>query len=693
MLLAAALSLSFTSCSGKNNPSPSTSDTATSSVENSGTEEQIIPDEMSEESSIKEEGASAHISPMETISSNIGCKFDVNTIVPRTEGSNTIEIPLAHFINEGDKVKSFTFIIYGADGNINDFKGGFGISQLEGSPVATTDYWYQTDAMIFPTQGGYGEIRWDISPELAEYINPNGKVQFGYYWGSCNNIRLDSIFCEYTRTRNVPVDGTETIEVGQTVNFQSDTLGFEIPLDNLPKDTVPEVITADLSAEGPINMFQGKFAYESAIGTAQGDPIGMFTDENNLQLTWFWSEDDKQYYRQNGKVFLYYWWGGQENVTMNSLTVKYSNKDTSSVQEIVNNSVASAPDDTGFRSANEIVEAMNIGWNLGNAFDCYKTGLEGLDTETGWGNPKTTKDMIRSVKSAGFNTIRIPVTWGEHMDENSIIQPDGKEKKEYNIQPEWLDRIQEVVNYAYGEGLFVIINVHHDDYIWLTPDSSQYQADSDKLKAIWSQLSERFKEYGDRLIFEGMNEPRTIGSAMEWMGGTLEERSVVNNYEADFVKTVRASGGNNAARTLIVTSYAASAETIALKDTIVPKSGNIIFSVHYYAPWKFSEGHDTEFTEKGREELDKKFSELKEKFIDRGIPVIIDEFGCVNAAPEEVRAQYFKYYVAAAKKLGIKCVVWDNGLLTGDGSFGIFSRNNCSWNSTLLKALMDGANS
>lgn len=279
------------------------------------------------------------------------------------------------------------------------------------------------------------------------------------------------------------------------------------------------------------------------------------------------------------------------------------------------------------------------------------------------------------------------------MDENSIIQPDGKEKKEYNIQPEWLDRIQEVVNYAYGEGLFVIINVHHDDYIWLTPDSSQYQADSDKLKAIWSQLSERFKEYGDRLIFEGMNEPRTIGSAMEWMGGTLEERSVVNNYEADFVKTVRASGGNNAARTLIVTSYAASAETIALKDTIVPKSGNIIFSVHYYAPWKFSEGHDTEFTEKGREELDKKFSELKEKFIDRGIPVIIDEFGCVNAAPEEVRAQYFKYYVAAAKKLGIKCVVWDNGLLTGDGSFGIFSRNNCSWNSTLLKALMDGANS
>lgn len=681
IFLAAAFALSLASCSGKENGSSSESDTETSSVAETSEEEQLIPEEMSEESSKTEEGATAHISPMETISSNIGCKLDVGQTIPRTKGSNTIDIPIANFVNEGDHIRAFTFIVYGVSGNINEFKGGFGISQTEGAPTATSENWYQTDEMIYSTEGAYGEIRWELPADVAEYVSVNGKVQFGYYWGDCDSVRLDSVFCEYTRTVNVPVDGTATVDVGQSVNFRSEDISFEVPLDMLPENTVPETITADFSAEGPMNMFQGQFNYESGLGSCQSHPIGMFTGDNSLQLTWFWDDNAKQIYQPNGKIIFSYWWGGQETIDLNSLTIRYSAKDTSSVQEVIGGIGESASEDTGFRSSNEIVEAMNVGWNLGNTLDSYKTGLADLETETGWGNPKTTKEMISSVKSAGFNTIRIPVTWGEHMNDAN------------SIQEAWMNRVKEVVDYAYNEGLFVIIDVHHDDYIWLTPDTSEYQEDSTKLKAIWTQISECFKDYGDRLIFEGMNEPRTIGSAMEWMGGTLEERSVINNYESDFVKTVRASGGNNAARTLIVTSYAASAETIALKDVVIPKTGNVIFSVHYYAPWKFSEGHDTVFDEKGRAELEKKFSELKERFIDKGIPVIIDEFGCVNAADENTRAQYFKYYVGAAKKLGIKCVVWDNGLLEGDGSFGIFSRKDCTWNTTLLKAIMDGANS
>ena len=645
LLLAAAVSLSLTACSGKDNKSSSSpSETSATQPADIGTPEEQNAEGLSDDPSKSEEGAAAHISPMETISSNLGCKVDVNTVVPHTDGSNTYNMPLADFVNEGDYIRSFTFIIYGVGGNINDFKGGFGISLLDGCPAETNPNWYQTDPQIIPTQGGYGEVRWDVPPEVAEYVNVNGEVQFGYYWGDCNSVRLDSVFCEFTRTVNVPTDGSQTVEVAQTVNFNSDNLGFEVPLDFLPEDTVPEAITVDLSAADTINMFQGQFMYESSIGTYMSNKLGLFQNDKNLQLTWFLNNEAKQYYAPNGKFKLLYWYGGQEEITMNNLTVRYSNKDTSSVQEVVGGIGDAAVEDTGFRSASQIVEAMNIGWNLGNALDSYNTGAEGLETETGWGNPKTTKDMVRSVKAAGFNTIRIPVTWGEHMNGNTI-------------QDAWMSRVQEVVDYAYDEGLFVIIDVHHDDYIWITPNNAEYPEDSEKLKAIWTQISERFKDYGDRLIFEGLNEPRTIGSAMEWMGGTLQERSVINNYEADFVKTVRASGGNNAGRTLIVTSYAASAESMALKDVVIPKNGNIIFSVHYYAPWKFSEGNDKVFDDKGREELDKKFAELKEKFIDKGIPVIIDEFGCVNAADEATRAQYYKYYVGASKKLGIKCVV------------------------------------
>ena len=331
-----------------------------------------------------------------------------------------------------------------------------------------------------------------------------------------------------------------------------------------------------------------------------------------------------------------------------------------------------------FRKADEIVSQIKVGWNLGNTLESYDTGKSGIDSETGWGNPKTTKEMIKKVKASGFNAVRIPVTWAEHMDETTI-------------QKEWLDRVQEVVDYAYDEGMFVILNMHHDDYIWFEPQPSSFNGDSTRLQYIWEQICERFADYGDRLLFEGMNEPRTVGSSMEWMGGTKEERSVVNQYQKVFVDTVRASGGNNAKRTLIVTSYAASAESIALNEMQVPTGKYIIFSVHYYAPWKFSEGTETAFTDSGKSELDSKFEELEQKFIAKGTPVIIDECGCVNSASDATRCDYYRYYVSAAKSHGIKCFIWDNGKMSGESSFGLFNRSNLSWNNAILEAIMDGA--
>jgi aryl-phospho-beta-D-glucosidase BglC (GH1 family) len=283
--------------------------------------------------------------------------------------------------------------------------------------------------------------------------------------------------------------------------------------------------------------------------------------------------------------------------------------------------------------------------------------------------------MIDSVRDAGFNAIRIPVTWGEHMNGDTI-------------DSDWLDRVQEVVDYAYNDGLYVILNMHHDDYTWFKPQESEYAANSDKLKKIWGQVAGRFADYGDTLLFEGMNEPRTVGSSNEWMGGTAAERAVVNKYAQDFVDTVRATGGNNLDRTLIVTSYGASAETVAINDLEVPYDANIIVSVHYYAPWLFSEGVDTTFGDSQKSELDNKFAELKQKFVDKGVPLIIGEFGCVNAADASTRAEYYAYYISSAKQNGISCFIWDNNIASGESSYGLFSRSKLTWDQTVIDAVM-----
>lgn len=622
-----------------------------------------------------------HISPIETLSSTLGSQVTVNKTIQRTEGSNTVQLPLADFIEEGDVISSFTFVVYSADGSdIGEFKGGCGISVTDECSSATDEGWYQSADFSAATQGTYGEIKWDVPADVSNYISAGGDVLFGYWWGNAESIRIDSVICTYTRTREIPVDGTVSQNVGKSCSYETNSNTINIPTaDFLPEGAVPEAVTYNISTSGPFGKFTGAFGYNSSSGYYQSGDVSVFTDSSSLSLTWFVPAQAKNYVSDDGELVLGYWWSEQPNLTLDSVTVKYSlgggNASMPTDKDISKPTTPTAS--TGdFRSANEIVSEINVGWNLGNTLDSYNTSKTGLATETGWGNPKTTKEMIQSVKNAGFNAIRIPITWGEHMNGDTI-------------DSEWLERTAEIVDYAYNEGMFVIINMHHDDYIWFEPTDSEYSADSAKLKAIWGQIAARFADYGDRLLFEGMNEPRTVGSSDEWMGGTAPERAVINKYEQDFVDTVRKSGGNNAERSLIITSYAASAETSAINDVVVPNNGNIIVSIHYYAPWQFSDGTSTVFDEAGKSELDAKFAELKKKFADKGTPVIIGEFGCVNAAPENVRTEYYNYYIKSAMSQGIKCFIWDNGISTGDQSFGIFNRSSLSWNEAILKAITD----
>ena len=671
--MSAVLALSFTGCSISKTDSPA-SDNKNSEQSTSFTDE-YSAEEISDDIN-KEEGAVAHISPMEKISSKLGVQKNINTSISRKNGYNTIELPISDYISKGDLIQSFTFVIYGEGGNINQFKGGCGISVTQECPAATHENWYQSDEFVVDTEGAYGEITWEIPKDIANYINSGGSFKFGYYWGDCASIKLDCVICQYTRTKIVPIDGTASKDINTTVNIGDEESFFRIPLDFIPENTVPETITYHLDFDGNFGKFNGAFMYGSTLGSYTDDDVAVISDSDHLDLTWFVPQESKNIYSEKGEMRLGYWWSEVPSATLSSVDINYSSADTTSTVKNVATLVDSEQE-TNFRSAQQIMTAINAGWNLGNTLDSYKTTAKGLDTETSWGNPPASKELIGTVKGAGFNTLRIPVTWGEHMDGNTI-------------QTEWLDRVQEVVDYAYNMDMFVILDMHHDDYIWFKPKEDVYEKNSEKLKAIWTQISQRFKDYGDRLIFEGMNEPRTTGSALEWMGGTSAEREVINKYEADFVEAVRATGGNNAERSLIITSYAASAETAAISDVQIPDTHNIIMSVHYYAPWKFVEGKETHFDDSGKEELASKFSELKTRFIDKGIPVIIDEFGCMNFADASTRAFYYNYYVSTAKAYGIKCVVWDNGIISGKDSYGIVSRESFNWDTGVLNAIIDG---
>lgn len=679
---AAALTIAFSAIGcGRNNTNPHIDDSSLDShVEFDATrapKSTAVSDDAEE---VITQVHTEHVSLTETVSSTMGTQTTPNKMIERTAGNNTILLPLSDFIEDGDDIQSFTFIIYSPDErDIGEFKGGCGIAVNNSCPAATNEGWYESPDFSAPTQGKYGEITWNVPAEIKDYISTNGKVLFGYWWGNTESIRLESVVCTYTRTKEIPVDGALAINIGQTVSYDTDDKFIRFSAkDQLPEDAVIQAVTYNISGGGALGKFTGAFGCSRGDNSYQSPDSAVFTNDSSLSLTWILPDRVKKFARSDCELSLGYWWSQQKNVTLNSVMIKYS---TGAPPESEEQETTERPEPiiTGFRSTNEILSDIKVGWNLGNTLEAYGTDNTGLETETGWGNPKVSAEMIKSVKDSGFNAIRIPVTWGEHMDGDTI-------------QSEWLGRVKEVVDYAMNEKMYVIINMHHDDYIWFNPTDAEYENDSKRLKNIWKQIAEYFSEYNDYLIFEGMNEPRSIGSNNEWTGGTSNERDVINRYAKDFVNTVRNTGGFNQDRTLIVTTYAASAEVSAMQDMEVPKDDHIALSLHYYAPWRFSSGKSTEFGPTESAELDVRFSKIKEMFIDRNIPVIITEFGCVAAADDATRADYYKYYISSAKNCGMKCFIWDNGIFTGsDDSYGIFHRNDRTWNQTILKGIMDGA--
>ena len=337
----------------------------------------------------------------------------------------------------------------------------------------------------------------------------------------------------------------------------------------------------------------------------------------------------------------------------------------------------------------ELVKEMKVGWNLGNTLDSTITNPKGTelpsDWETAWGQPVTTKAMVDSVAAQGFNVLRVPITW------------EGKfgEGPDYTIDPDWLARVNEIVDYGIDDDMFVIINVHHEE--WHMPTYENEAAAQEILTALWAQIADHFKNYNEKLIFEGLNEPRLKGTPMEWNGGNDEARDVINHWNAAFVETVRNSGGNNKLRHLMVTPYAASSMDKVLNDFAVPDDDKVIVSIHAYLPYTFALADNAQATTEwsadnpaDTNDIDMLMANLKDRYLDKGRAVIIGEMGTRNRMNTEARAECARYYSEAAHNAGIPICWWDNNAFVGGGeNFGLFDRKTFEWRyPDIISALM-----
>lgn len=328
---------------------------------------------------------------------------------------------------------------------------------------------------------------------------------------------------------------------------------------------------------------------------------------------------------------------------------------------------------------------LGYGWNLGNQMDAVVGGVSG---ETYWGNEKCTQATFDNLKANGFSTVRIPVTWMGHIGD----------APEYAVETAWLDRVAEIAGYAKKAGLNAIVNVHHDDSPesgWLCVHKAASDADYKKdmmarYKALWEQVARKFAEEGEWLIFEGYNELQDGG----WgYGGNLtdggKQYAVINELAQTFVTTVRATGGNNADRYLSILGYSAN-PSLTADNLVLPTDSaadRLIVSVHFYDPSGYALGQNSAYTEWGHTGTDGKkdpnhseknvidtFRMLKDKYLDKNIPVYIGECGAVNREDERAKSfqrYWFEFVFKAAREYGLCPIVWDNGARsTGNESFG-----------------------
>jgi len=345
-------------------------------------------------------------------------------------------------------------------------------------------------------------------------------------------------------------------------------------------------------------------------------------------------------------------------------------------------------------TAVQTAKKLRIGLNIGNTLEAT-----GGKSETYWGNPRITKEFVQFAKASGFNAIRLPVSWDQYADATTA-----------KIDSAWLGRVQEVVQYCIDADLYVIVNIHWDGG-WLeenvTPDKQV--ANNHKQKAFWQQIATQLRGFDGRLLFAGANEPNVK---------TAEQMAVLMSYHQTFIDAVRATGGRNALRSLIVQGPSTDVELTNQLMNSWPTdtaSGRLMAEIHYYTPWNFTgmtkdESWGNQFFYWGQgnhsatdtahnptwgeeAEVDTMMGLMKTKFVDKGIPVIVGEFGAMDRTSLtgeartlhlKSRAAYCKAVTQRSRAMGLVPFYWDVG--------GLLDRSrNQVLDSLVLNALIEGA--
>ncbi|MFE2756030.1 cellulase family glycosylhydrolase [Actinosynnema sp. NPDC059335] len=298
------------------------------------------------------------------------------------------------------------------------------------------------------------------------------------------------------------------------------------------------------------------------------------------------------------------------------------------------------------------VAAMQPGWNLGNTLDA-------IPDETSWGNPRTTQALLRHVRSQGYKSIRLPITWSNHHGP----APD------YAIDPAWLDRVREVVDWSLAEGFHVMINLHHDSWQWINTYPTDRANVLARYTALWSQIATAFRDHPAGLVFENINEPQFAGAT-----GDEQEYQALHELNAEFHRIVRGSGGGNATRLLVLPTLHTNADQGRLDAFLAGydrlRDPNIAATVHFYGFWPFSVNIAgfTRFNAEVEQDLVGTFDRVRDSFVARGIPVIIGEWALLNydhTRPGVIeRGEFLKFLEAVghhARTRGLTTMLWDAG--------------------------------
>ena len=358
----------------------------------------------------------------------------------------------------------------------------------------------------------------------------------------------------------------------------------------------------------------------------------------------------------------------------------------------------------GAQTATDIINQMSPGWNLGNTFEAkHWNGADlfnnkaGLAAETSWQDTRTTQQVIDFVKAQGFRSVRIPVAWVCGHISNAT---------NYTIDPNWMKRVKQVVDYCINDGLYVVLNDHWDGG-WLEnhiadTDAATVEKNKAVLTAIWTQIAETFRDYDDHLLFAGLNEPNTEDTP---------KASTMNNlimYNQTFIDAVRATGGHNATRVLVVQGPSTdigktvkqASRYLKLTDSATDR---LAIEVHYYAPWQFwgmeqdeswgkvfyywgsgnhHSGSQHNATHSEESFMKQQLQQMKTMFVDKGMPVVIGEFGAnwrdlsgqKNESQEKhnasIRAHYRELHRLCKELGGMVPMTWDINARNQNGTKG-----------------------